>query len=425
MIYYLLKPFIRILFHFYFKKLYFYGEEKIPTDRAVLFAVNHPTAFLDPIFVAAHIGPTTRFLLRGDLFVKPIVIWFLNQIKTIPVFRFRNGYSNLKKNQDTFERCYDLLGKGKNILVLAEGQTEHEKKLRPIQKGTARLLLGAFEKYPDGKYCILPLGVNYTAANELRSEMMNAVGEPILLEDYLDAYKENPRKAVKKITDEITRQLKASVVHIADDADAPFTDHILSYKRNDRNKTLLPYKSRTNTPIIEELHIANTVNNMEAEDKTKVRQQVEHYQGLLQKYKLGDFGVAQPDYYHFAYNLFFLLGFPFWLIGYGLFYKIPFGIAQSFADKKVKKPAFYGSIILGFSLVIYMIPTLILLLVALFTLSWKLLAGILIFYALIYFGVHYLDFYKAQQEAKGWKGLSDGERAELLEARGTVMRWFD
>jgi glycerol-3-phosphate O-acyltransferase/dihydroxyacetone phosphate acyltransferase len=80
MIYQLLKPFIRILFHFYFKKLYFYGEEKIPKDRAILFAVNHPTAFLDPIFVAAHIGPSTSFLLRGDLFVKPIVIWFLNQL---------------------------------------------------------------------------------------------------------------------------------------------------------------------------------------------------------------------------------------------------------------------------------------------------------------------------------------------------------
>ncbi len=423
MIYYILKPFIRILFHFYFKKLYFYGEEKIPKDRAVLFAVNHPTAFLDPIFVAAHIGPTTRFLLRGDLFVKPIVIWFLNQIKTIPVFRFRDGYSSLKNNQDTFERCYDLLGKGKNILVLAEGQTKHEKKLRPIQKGTARLLLGAFEKHPKGKYCILPLAVNYTAANELRSEMMNAVGDPILLEDYLDAYKENPRKAVKKITDEITRQLKETVVHIADDADAPFTDHILTYKRNDRNKTLLPYKIRSNQPILEELHITKTINTMDTDDKEKLRQQVEHYQQLLDQNKLTDFGVAQPNYYSFGYNLFFLLGLPFWLIGY-VSYKIPFGIARSFADKKVKLPAFYGSVILGLSLVIFMIPTLILLLIALFTLSWKLLVGVLLFYAMVYFSVHYKDFYLAQQESKAWKGLTEKEGAELLAARGAVMEWF-
>jgi hypothetical protein len=316
------------------------------------------------------------------------------------------------------------LGKGQNILVLAEGQTEHEKKLRPIQKGTARLLLGAFEKHPNGKYCILPISVNYTAANELRSEMMNAVGEPILLEDYLDAYKENPRKAVKQITDEITRQLKESVVHIADNADAPFTDHILSYKRNERNKTLLPYKIRTNQSIREEVHIANTVNTMEASDKEKIRQQVEHYQQLLQQHKLSDFALAQPSYYHFAYNLFFLIGLPFWLIGYGLFYKIPFGLAQSFADKNIKKPAFYGSIILGFSLAIYMIPTLILLLVALFTLSWKLLVGILVFYALIYFGLHYQDFYLAQQDSKGWKGVSEKERANLLEARNLVMEWF-
>lgn len=424
MIYQLLKLFVRIHFHFYFKKLYFHGEEKIPEDRAVLFAVNHPTAFLDPIFVAAHIKPSTYFLLRGDVFKGLVVKWFLNQIKTIPVFRFRDGFSSLKNNQETFERCYDLLGQGENILVLAEGQTKHEKKLRPIQKGTARLLLGAYEKHPTGKYCILPIGVNYTAANELRSEMMNAIGTPILLEDYIDAYNENPRKAVKQITDEITRQLNESVVHIHNDEDAAFTNAILTYKRNSRNHKLLPYKSKSLRPISEEARITQIINKSLLTEKVAIRQDVNVYEALLSNYGITDFAVAQPSYFSPINYFYLLLGLPFWLIGYGLFYKIPFDFGERVAAKKVKLPAFWGSIVFGVTLSIYMILTLILLLVALVFWSWKMLLGILIFYSLAYFGVRYHDFYRYHSESKRWGQLQKKQQEELLEARAKVMAHF-
>jgi glycerol-3-phosphate O-acyltransferase / dihydroxyacetone phosphate acyltransferase len=424
MIYQLLKPFVRILFHFYFRKLYFNGVERIPKDRAVLFAVNHPTAFLDPVFVGSHISPTTHFLLRGDLFAGKVVIWLLNQIKTIPVFRFRDGFNNLKNNQDTFDRCYDLLGNGKHILVLAEGQTEHEKKLRPIQKGTARLLLGSYDKFPNGKYCILPIGVNYTAANELRSEMMATIGNPILLEDYLDAYKENPRKAVKQITDEITRQLEELVVHIQNGEDADFVNNILTYKRNDRNKSLFPYRSDSSQPVREEVQIANAVNNSSPADKQHISHLVANYESLLRKHSITDFGVTQPDFYQPFYSLLLFLLAPLAAIGYGLFYAIPFGIGKYIANKKVRKPAFYGSIVFGVALFFYMVSTIVLLIVAILTLSWKIGAGIVLFYAICYLGVHYRDYYYCHKESKAWSDLDTTAQEELLSARREIIKRF-
>jgi glycerol-3-phosphate O-acyltransferase / dihydroxyacetone phosphate acyltransferase len=424
MIYQLLKPFVRILFHFYFRKIYFNGVERIPKDRAVLFAVNHPTAFLDPVFVASHIRPTTHFLLRGDVFVGKLVIWLLNQINTIPVFRFRDGFSNLKNNQDTFEKCYDLLGNGNHVLVLAEGHMEHEKRLRPIQKGTARLMLGAYDKYPNGKYCILPIGVNYTAANELRSEMMTTIGRPILLEDYLDAYKENPRKAVKQITDEITRQLEELVVHIQIDEDADFVNNILTYKRNDRNKSLFPYRSDSQQPVREEVHIANTVNNSSSADKQYISQLVTSYESLLRKHSMTDFGVAQPDFYQPFYSLLLFLLAPLAAIGYGLFYAIPFGIGKYVAHKKVRKPAFYGSIVFGVALAFYLLPTIVLLIVTLLTLSWKTGVGIVLFYALCYLGVHYRDYYYCHCESKAWSALDKAAQEELRRVRQEIIKGF-
>ncbi|MFK7808522.1 MAG: 1-acyl-sn-glycerol-3-phosphate acyltransferase [Saprospiraceae bacterium] len=417
MIYQLLKIYTRLVFRLYFRKLYFHGAEKIPTDRSVLFAVNHPTAFLDPIFVAAHIKPSTYFLLRGDVFQGPVVKWFLNQIKTIPIFRFRNGFSSLRNNQATFDYCHDLMGRGNNILILAEGQTRHEKKLRPIQKGTARLLLGAYEKHPDGKYCILPIGVNYTAANELRSEMMNAVGKPILLEDYLDAYKENPRKAVKQITDEITRQLRQSVVHVNEDKDEPFVNRLLTYRRNERNKTLLPYRSESLQPITEEVEIANTINQMTLEEKENISQQVTEYDALLEKYQIDDFAVAQPDFASPLSYVILLLGFPFWLIGYGLFYKIPFGLGKIVADSKVKLPAFYGSVVFAVGLVFYMLMTLVFLITALVSWSLKPLVVLALIFILIYLGVHYKDYLELVRKSWRWGSLDKDVQSELLKRR--------
>ncbi len=397
-----------------------HGCERIPTDRAVLFAVNHPTAFFDPILVASNIGPTTHFLLRGDVFGNPLIRWLLGQIKTIPVFRFRDGHKNLKKNQATFDHCYDLLAKGKNILVLAEGQTIHEKRLRPIQKGTARLMLGAYEKHPAARLCVLPFGVNYSASNKFRGELMSGFGQPILLEEYLSAYEENPRKAVKQITDEITRQLKEKVVHIDRDEDAPFVNRLLTYLRNDRNKYLLPVASTSLRPIEEEVQLAQTINQANEPTRLSIRNNVEQYDSLLKKHHINDIGVARPGYYNPLNTLLMFLGFPIFLLGF-LPYYLPFLAGKIVADKKVKTPAFYGSIRFGVALLIYMIPTLILLLIAATTLNGYLLLGILTFYILLYLALTWRDLNRYWWEGWKWSQLNDNQKKELKHARKTAM----
>ena len=80
-------------------------------------------------------------LTRSDVFGGPLQ-WFLDALQMLPVYRIRNGYSNLKKNDAIFEKCFDLLGSGKFLLMFSEGGHHHEyylKNLSNLQKALLHL----------------------------------------------------------------------------------------------------------------------------------------------------------------------------------------------------------------------------------------------------------------------------------------------
>ena len=203
MLYYFAKYASKIWVRVFFRKLYLSNHDSINDDKPIIFAVNHPTAFLDPVLIGALFKPIVHFIVRGDVFIGKVVRAILAGLKMYPIFRFRDGYSNLKNNQATMDLCYKMLNEGKNILILAEGQTKHEKRLRPIQKGTARMAFGAIEEYGELDILIIPVGVNYTDSNRFRSEVMIELGDTISIKDLMPVYRENPRKAIKQLTDAI------------------------------------------------------------------------------------------------------------------------------------------------------------------------------------------------------------------------------
>ncbi len=421
MIYHILTSLIFVTFRIFFSKVYFANRNSIPRDRAVLFAVNHPTAFLDPILVAAYIGPSTSFLLRGDMFGSPFINWLLHQIKTIPIFRARDGYSALKNNQKSLDRVYKLLHKGKNVLVLAEGQTEYEKRLRPIQKGTGRIAVEVYKLHPNTKLCVLPLGINYSDSNEFRSEVMAAVGTPMNIEDYIEVIEENPRKAVKQITDEITRQLKDLVVHIEDDADAPFINRILDFRRNDRNRYLLPAFKESSSPLEDEVATVKRLNDKSEAEKKDLREKVETYDAFLSKHNLKDVGLARPGFFSILNTLFLIIGLPVFLIGFLQNWPF-FTLSKNYADAKIKKPAFHSSIRFGLIMVPYFIAFSIVFIVLLLTGNWWWLAILFLLPVAGFLSLTYRDLFLRWSAVRAWRKIGVEEKERMLELRGELVK---
>jgi 1-acyl-sn-glycerol-3-phosphate acyltransferase len=127
-----------------------------------IIGANHPNSFFDAIVIAVSYPKPIYFLARGDAFNNPLVAKFLTALQMIPIYRLSEGKSNLRRNEDTFNRCVALLKQNQTLLIFSEGLCINEWKLRPLKKGTARLaLLATQHAIPNLK--IQPTNLNYSS----------------------------------------------------------------------------------------------------------------------------------------------------------------------------------------------------------------------------------------------------------------------
>ena len=104
-LYFFIRPFVRFGLKLYFKNIFIAGLNKIPSDKSIIIASNHPTAFFEPILLACLHSRSFNFLTRGDIFKKAFYHNLLSKLHMIPIFRFRDGHENMKKNQEIFNLC--------------------------------------------------------------------------------------------------------------------------------------------------------------------------------------------------------------------------------------------------------------------------------------------------------------------------------
>lgn len=218
MLYYLVRPVARFVLRCYYRNIDLTGLEHIPQDAAVVFAANHPTAFIEPCVLACFQARTLWFLARGNLFKNGFYNALLAAVHILPVFRLEDGgYGRLKDNYSTFEACFRALSRGRAIMMLAEGRCTHEKALRPIRKGTARLALGAMQRDTTlREVYVVPVGCNFTDGAGVRGQVMIRFGEPLLASRFMDTYRTNEALAIKDFTLHLRQRLSPLVVQFQD-----------------------------------------------------------------------------------------------------------------------------------------------------------------------------------------------------------------
>lgn len=216
MFYHLARPIARYVLRYYYRHLDISGLEHIPARGPVIFASNHPTAFIEPCLLACFQPRILYFLARGDLFTTGFFKFLLASVNILPVFRLKDGgYGRLKDNFSTFDACYKRLSKGGAIMILAEGSTIHEKRLRPLRKGTGRIALGALKQDPSLKdVTIIPVGVHFNKAERLRGQVMIEFGKPMSARDHFVSYEENANQGVANLTDALRLELSKLVVQV-------------------------------------------------------------------------------------------------------------------------------------------------------------------------------------------------------------------
>ena len=200
-LYKFVKYYGRVALPLYFGKLEINGRENVPKNAPFIYAPNHINAFLDAVIIGVYSKKDVHFLTRSDVFVKPY-IWMLEGLNMLPVYRIRDGYEQLKKNDHTFDTCFALLKEGKPVLIFPEGNLAGVHFLRPLTKGISRLSFQAQEKQDEDVY-VVPVGLNYFHPNHPRRKLIINFGEPIRVRDYDEMLSQNKAKALKALRDNV------------------------------------------------------------------------------------------------------------------------------------------------------------------------------------------------------------------------------
>ena len=199
---------LRIVARTFFRRIEIVGEERIPRDAPVLFAVNHPNGLIDPLFLLCYAPRPVSFLAKAPLFRMPLIGWFVKGFHSIPVYRREDNFSPAQ-NRETFARARETLARGGAIAIFPEGTTHSDPRLKALKTGAARIALGA--SLP--RVFVVPAGLFYTSKQTFRSSAVMYFGPPIeVAPAAVDDAGEPPRDEVDALTARIEGALAEVVV---------------------------------------------------------------------------------------------------------------------------------------------------------------------------------------------------------------------
>ena len=184
----------------YYRKVIVYGRENIDYSAHNIFAPNHQNALMDAMAVLCTTKRQPIFLARADIFKKGFMARMLYFFKMLPVYRIRDGYSNLKHNDETFVDTLRVIKHKNGLVILPEGNHAGFRKLRQLKKGICRIAFLA-EEAMDFKLDIkiIPVGLEYSHYWLFRQVLTVVYGKPINVSEYYDLYRENPDKALHEL----------------------------------------------------------------------------------------------------------------------------------------------------------------------------------------------------------------------------------
>ena len=198
------------------KKINVFGKENIPKKGPILFIGNHQNALIDALLIPATNNRKIHFLARASAFKNSIARKLLESVNMIPVYRLRDGIKTIEKNFEIFDQCIELLNEEKAIEIFAEGEHHLSRRIIPLKKGFARIILGTLQKYPHLNIQIVPIGLNFDSHLNFPSSASIYYGKPINANQFFDL--KNPDFTFKKIINEVASALKKLTLHIENEA---------------------------------------------------------------------------------------------------------------------------------------------------------------------------------------------------------------
>nr|WP_319270252.1 1-acyl-sn-glycerol-3-phosphate acyltransferase [uncultured Draconibacterium sp.] len=365
--YWLLKQYIRFVDWIIHDKIILTGEAYIPKNKPILFAPNHQNALSDPMAILLHTKFQPVWLARADIFKPGIITLALRFLKIMPVYRIRDGKDQLAKNEKTFADSIKVLENNCALALFPEAAHSAKRQMLSHKKAVPRIVFQAEEKADSNlDIHIVPTGIYYSSYWKFNRTVLVNFGEPIKVNDFLDAYQTNPNTATLALRDALEKAIEPLTLNIKSKDNYENFELIRSiygkaHTIKSGQKTNFVNRFKSDQLLVKKLDKLEEANSKKTEEICKA---TKSYDAKLRSHGLRSWLVENPEnnFLKLALNkLLLLISLPVFVFGF-IFNALPFLVIDSIVRKKVKDFAFWSSfsLVLGFTVfpIVYLLELL-------------------------------------------------------------------
>jgi len=323
-------------------------NSKRNSEGSTIFISNHPASFMDPLIVSRFNKANVFFLTRSDVFT-PLTNPFFRSAHMLPIYRQQDGGNTNEKNKEVFQKCSDVLLKNKNILIFGEGLTDDVfiRRVKPLKKGALRIGFTALESCNWGKKIYISIvGINYTQANLVGSDILLSNSDKICLNDFREAYEENPSRTISAINRDLEILMQDQLTHVESIENVSLHEDIMMLTRKGMHPICFDDDLSLELRWNYSKSLAIWLNKQDQSVLNELKSMIIEYRKNLSLMK-----VSENNRYlkaHNKWNLFqnfcrFTILLPFAILGI-LHAGIPYILVKKFVEKRFKRDVFWASV---------------------------------------------------------------------------------
>lgn len=225
--YWLLRYYVDSALKLSYRSIVYVGTENIPKDGAIIYAPNHTNALMDALVVLAIDRKPKVFVARADIFRNRRLAKIFTFLKIMPIMRLRDGFNEVKKNQETISKAVDVLKDKIPFCIFPEGTHQAKYSSLPLSKGIFRIAFQAQEMMPDMPLYIIPTGIRYGNFFRFRSTVRVQIGSPINVGEFMAEHADlTPQEQMNRMKDLLAERIHSSIFYMPDDQDYKATYEI-------------------------------------------------------------------------------------------------------------------------------------------------------------------------------------------------------
>ena len=233
----IIKTFLRITFRVYYRSIQVQGLDNFPKEGPVLLVANHPNSLVDPAILIHLVSRPVHFGARHRLFAGPMKP-ILEAFGAIPLVRAQDDPRGMRRNLEALDRYAARLHERAVTAIFPEGLSQDTPQVVPIKTGAARIAVQA-ESAADFKLdlIIVPVGLQFEPRRRFRADAFVRFGAPFTIADLAMLHAENPRHAVRELTNRIDAALKNLAFHVESAEQVPFVERLVEVYLQRARKT--------------------------------------------------------------------------------------------------------------------------------------------------------------------------------------------